>query len=120
MKRMIHRLVQKGFCKDSTTHRPIAKASFSVLTFKQIIDTFNSMIRGISNYYIPVISKCRDIIRTIYILEYSAYMTIAKKINSKISKVREKFGKPLTMQIYQTETGSKIKDARRTVKTLQI
>ncbi len=44
MDRMINRLVSKGFCKDSTTHRPIAKSSFTVLTFKQIIDTYNYII----------------------------------------------------------------------------
>jgi hypothetical protein len=47
-------------------------------------------------------------------------MTIAKKINSKISKVREKFGKPLIMQIYQVETGKNIQEPRRTVKNIQL
>jgi RNA-directed DNA polymerase len=103
MNRMIDRLVAKGFCKDSTGHRPIAKPSYSVLAMKDIITTYNSIIRGFANYYLPKISRVKDLIRVIYILEYSAYMTIAKKQNSKITKIREKYGKPLTISITQTE-----------------
>jgi hypothetical protein len=35
-------------------------------------------------------------------------MTIAKKLSTKISKIRQKYGKPLTINITQTQTGNKI------------
>ena len=119
MDRMIDKLVSKGFCKDSTSHRPIAKGSLSVLTYEQIIDTYNYIMRGMGNYFLPMLSRVKDFIRVVYILEYSAYMTIAKKRSSKISKIREKFGKPLKMEITQKETGSLIQP-RSTTKIIQL
>ena len=114
MNRMINRLVQKGFCKDSRTHRPIAKSSFTVLTFKQIIDTY--MIRGISNYYIPFISKCKDIIGTIYILEYSAYMTIAKKPIQKSLRLEQSLVNPLLCKYTKQKLEVKLKTLDKQLK----
>lgn len=115
MDRIINRLTIKGFCRDKSGNRPIAKPSYSVLTIQNIITTYNYIIRGVANYYLPMLSRVKDLIRVIYILEYSAYMTIAKKYGSKISKIREKYGKPLKVTVTQTET-VKDKPSRTTVK----
>jgi group II intron reverse transcriptase/maturase len=107
MDRMLNRLLTKSFCRVND-YRPIAKSSLSVLSLKQIISTYNSIIRGTANYFMPLLSIKKDIIRTIYILEYSAYMTIAKKFGTKISKIREKYGKPLTITVTEVQSGKNL------------
>jgi len=119
MDRMLNKLIVNGFCKDKSGHRPIAKSSYTVLTIQNIIETYNYMIRGASNYYFPMLSRVKDMIRIIYIYEYSAYMTIAKKLSTKISKIRERFGKPLTYTISQLETVIG-KSSRLTTKTFTL
>ncbi len=108
MKRVLNHLTTKGFCQLQNVHRPIAKPSLSVLTIQEMITNYNYMIRGISNYYLPKISRAKDLIRTIYILEYSCYMTLAKKYSTKITKIRQKYGKPLIVEISELQTGKNI------------
>lgn len=103
MDRMINRLITKGFCTKKSGNRPTSKPSYTVLNIEQIINTYNYILLGVANYFFPPISTVKDIIRVIYILEYSAYMTIAQKYNTKISKIREKYGKPLIVTITQIE-----------------
>jgi retron-type reverse transcriptase len=120
MDRVLNKLVQKGFCREKSDHRPIAKSSMSVLTLQNIIETYNYIIRGMANYYLPMISRKADIIRVIYILEYSAYMTIAKKLSTKISRIRKRFGKPLQITIKETQMGIKLPKPITTSKTITL
>lgn len=119
MDRMLDRLQIKSFCRLGD-FRPIAKASYTVLTIQQIIETYNYIIRRIGNYFYPMISRVKDLIRIIYILEYSAYMTIAKKLSTKLSKIREKYGKPLRITITQIQRGSNLPSPIESSKTLEL
>jgi hypothetical protein len=100
MFRILNRLDLNEFYLKLKNYRPIAKAPFSVLKSEEIMNRYNYILRGCANYLLPVVDNKKDYIRVHYILEYSSYDTIAKKLNSKISKIRERFGKPL---IYTVE-----------------
>nr|ALO21549.1 putative HNH endonuclease [Haematococcus lacustris] len=56
-----------------------------------IIERFNSVMRGLCNYYIGFIKNKSDIYRYLYILRYSCYKTIARKYNISIRKVMKRF-----------------------------
>lgn len=96
--RVLPRLFQRGFCREQD-FRPIAKSPFTVLALEEIVSRFNSIIRGTVNYFGPVTDRVAILQRIHYILEYSCYMTIAKKLSSNTAKTMKRFGRPLTIQI---------------------
>ena len=98
MDRVISRLELNGFCDKS--EKPIAKNSYSVLPTPEIITKYNYMISGSANYFIPLIENYRPFTYIQYILEYSCYGTISKKLNSSIYKIFKKHGKPPVFKIY--------------------
>jgi hypothetical protein len=100
MERVLNRMILKGFCNK--TFRPIGKIPYSVLPIKEIIEKYNSIIRGTANYFIPMIDSFRPFTQIHYILAYSCYGTIAKKLNSSIFKIFKKFGKPPVFKVTST------------------
>lgn len=96
--RILPRLLLKGYCLPGS-YRPDALKPMSVHPVEDIIENFNSIIRGVINYYGPVTDRVAILQRIHYILEYSCYMTIAKKLSSNTSKIMKKFGRPLTVKV---------------------
>lgn len=90
--RVLNRLLLKGFCNKN--FKPIGKRPYSVLSLKEIFDKYNSVIRGIANYYLPQIDYVHSFSQIYYILSYSCYGTLATKFNSSIYKIFTKHGKP--------------------------
>lgn len=97
--RLLDRLYLKGF--SNKNDKPIAKKPWSVLTEEQIVTKYNDIIRGIGNYYFPVLDRRSKLQRIIYILYFSALGTLAKKLSTKITKLREKFGNPIIIKYTQ-------------------
>lgn len=120
--KVLERLQIGGFCKKEKGYRPIAKSSFTVLNLQDIVVRYNSMIRGSANYFFPVTDIKKDIVRIFNILQYSCYGTIAKKLSSKISKIRERFGKPFkfTLEEVSTYNHKKEKVVLRASKSYQL
>jgi hypothetical protein len=108
MEKVLNRLTDLKLCDKN--HKPIAKNPFSILSIAQIIDKYNSMIRGSANFYIPAIDTFRSFTQIQYILEYSCYSTIAKKFKSSIFKLFNKYGKP---PVFTVETTIKYKDKNK-------
>lgn len=101
--RMLNRLASFGFCILQKNYRPKAKDPYAVLKIEEIINRFNYMIRGVANYYLPVIDLRNVFNRIHYIYYYSCMGTIAKKTNSSIFKVIKKYGNPLIYKIESPE-----------------
>ncbi|HDR3902026.1 TPA: hypothetical protein QCO88_004654 [Bacillus cereus] len=67
----------------------------------QIINRFNSINRGIQNYY-RFVDNFAKIGRIQYILKFSLAKTLAKKYRISVSKVFKKFSKDITFRIKST------------------
>ena len=69
--------------------------SKSVLVFNddlEILDRYNSMIRGFVNYY-SLANNCYELQSFKYILEYSMYKTFAHKYRSRVPVILRKYKK---------------------------
>lgn len=109
--RMINRYHMKGLC--SLNGFPKEIPWLSTLDAHAIIERFNSCLRGIANYYLPIIRNRGKIARWIYILRYSCLKTIAQKYRLSITKVFKRFGVNLHSKADQTisiRIEQKIKD----------
>lgn len=84
-------LNSKKFCNND--YKPIGLRPLSVLPLKDIIDKFNAIIRGLAEYYIPMINDTSSFSQLYYILQYSCYGTIATKYKTSIYKLFIKYGK---------------------------
>lgn len=94
--RLISRLAWKGYHKDLT---PRERPELTVLTDYEIISQYNAVIRGLVNYYSPVISYRSTLNHYIYILEYSCYKTLCQKHRTTIRKLLKKYDFPLKVKI---------------------
>ena len=88
--RMVLRLSSKGFCDHKGF--PIAKKLWTSQEDNQIIENFNSTIRGIFGYYSGA-NKRRYLQRIWYILKFSCVYTLAAKHRCSLSKVFSKHGR---------------------------
>ena len=79
----------KGYCNKRGF--PIAVTWLSYLEPFTIIERFNSVIRGICNYYVGFINNKSSIQRWIYILKFSCYKTLACKYHTSVSKIIKRF-----------------------------
>ena len=73
--------------------------SKSVLVFNddlEILDRYNSMIRGFVNYY-SLANNCYELQSFKYILEYSMYKTFAHKYRSRVPVILRKYKKEWTV-----------------------
>lgn len=100
IQRLIDRLIIKKFIhKKNNKYLPIAKTPWIVLRPEEIITKFNSIIRGLLVYYIPVIDRTHQINSILYFLKFSCLCTLARKYDKSIIKLRELYGDPLTITI---------------------
>ncbi len=100
IERVLNSLKLKGF--SNLKNKPIAKNPWTVLKPEEIINRYNYILRGIGNYYFPMLDRLTTIDRVFYILKFSAISTFAKKYKSKITKIlkkKKKYGDPLTVTI---------------------
>lgn len=88
--RLINRQYMKGFCNKNGF--PISIPWISCFEAQTIIERYNTIIRGLSEYYLPVIRNPSKIHRWIYILRFSCLKTLAQKYKLSISKIFKKYG----------------------------
>lgn len=89
-KRLINRFHLKGFCDKEGF--PISLTWLSGLEANVIIERFNATMRGLAEYYLPIIRNKSKIHRWIYILRFACLKTLAQKYKCTISKLFKKFG----------------------------
>lgn len=89
-KRLIDRFHMKGYC-DAKGY-PITMPWLTQLEPHVIIDRFNSVIRGLGEFYLPQIRNKSNLHRWIYILRFSCLKTLAQKFKCSISKIFKRFG----------------------------
>lgn len=88
--RIIDRLYMKGYCDRNGFPREIG--FLSNMEDFSIIDRFNSVLRGIAQYYAEwVKNPKRNLGRAIYIIRYSCIKTIAQKHKMSVRKVFKKY-----------------------------
>jgi len=88
--RLINRMYMRGYCTRKGMPKSIPW--LSVLDANVIIERFNSILMGLSQYYLEWISEPSKINRWIYILRYSCLKTLAQKYNTSIMKIFRRFG----------------------------
>lgn len=105
---LLIKLKDKGFVKRSSKGEffPIGKSNCVPLTHPQILNYFNSRIRGILNYYSCVHNR-NELWSIVRFLNYSCALTLARKYKLKtLAKTFKKFGRDLE---FVNELGKKYK-----------
>ena len=85
------KLTYKKF-KHEKLYRGIKKPEWTVLTDYEIVQKYNKIIKELTNYYKPMLTKKSKIAKFIYILNYSCYHTLATKHRLTIRKTIKKYG----------------------------
>lgn len=88
--RLINRLYIKGFCDKNGFPREVPW--ISCLEAHTIVQRYNSVIRGLAEYYLPVVRNPSTIHRWIYILRFSCLKTLAQKYRTSIKGIYKRFG----------------------------
>lgn len=84
MNKIIQRLNEKNFCTSEGIG--LKKKGWIMYDDKVIIARYNSMIRGLRNYYAPADNLGSSMNRIRYILKYSCAHTLAAKHRTRISE----------------------------------
>lgn len=88
--RLLIRMNMKGYCNKKGFPTEIRK--LATLDVFSIIERYNSVLRGITNFYYNFIRNPKSRLnRWIYILRYSCLKTIAQKHKSTINKIFKKY-----------------------------
>lgn len=96
--KLLVKLKDKGFVRRNHMSEffPIAKTNCTNLTHAQILNYFNSRIRGILNYYCCVHNR-NELWSIVRFLNYSCALTLARKFKLKtLAKTFKKFGRDLS------------------------
>jgi hypothetical protein len=89
--RLINRLHMKGYCSKSGFPKEVRW--LTDIEPYAIIERFNSVLRGFSNYYTEFIkSPNKQMSRWIYIIRYSCLKTLAQKYKTTIRGIFNRFG----------------------------
>jgi len=105
---LLTKLKDKGFIKRNHKGEffPIGKSNCINLTHPQILNYFNSCIRGILNYYSCVHNR-NELWSVVRFLNYSCALTLARKFKLKtLAKTFKKFGRDLN---FENKKGKKYK-----------
>jgi len=98
---MFRRLKAKGFCYFSRSlniHKGQALGAIQNLDIVDIIRYYNSVFRGIWNYF-SFVDNCASLVKVWWVLCESLAYTLARKLRIRgIKKVFKKFGNPITEQ----------------------
>jgi group II intron reverse transcriptase/maturase len=84
MDKIISRLAEKNFCTIQGIG--LKKKGWILYDDKEIIERYNSILRGLRNYYAPADNLGTSMNRINYILKYSCAHTLAAKHRTRISK----------------------------------
>ena len=87
-----YKLIKKGFAYETGRPRYVGKYLF--LTDYEIVKNYNSVLKKILAYYNMANNKSQ-LGELLYILEYSLAHTLAAKHRSTLSKIFNKYGKPI-------------------------
>jgi group II intron reverse transcriptase/maturase len=105
---LLDKLKGRGFVTRSSKGEffPIGKSNCIPLAHPQILNYFNSKIRGILNYYSCVHNR-NELSSIVRFLNYSCALTLARKYKLKsLTKAFKKFGRDLA---FENENGKKYK-----------
>ena len=75
---------------ENGTIEPVKRAQLVCLTPLAIVETYNSELRGICNYY-GIASNFKDLHYFSYLMEYSCLKTLGGKHKMTISKIKQKY-----------------------------
>lgn len=98
--RLINRLHMKGYCTKNGFPKELPW--LSTLEAHIIIERFNAIIRGLAQYYLPIIRNKSKLHRWIYILRYSCLKTLAQKYRISIKQIFQRFGHNMYSRSTQT------------------
>lgn len=98
--RLLQRMEWRGYIKKT---KPREQPAWSTLSDFEIVNKYNSVIRGLVNYYAPIISYRSTLNYFVYILEYSCYKTFAQKYRTTIKKLLKKYKGTLIVENKETE-----------------
>lgn len=95
--RLISRLHMKGYCNKNGFPKEIG--FLTNLEDFSIIERYNSVIRGLTNYYAEFIKNPKkNLSRWIYIIRYSCIKTLAQKHKSSIRQIFKKYKVPKNLK----------------------
>jgi retron-type reverse transcriptase len=106
--RLLNRLFMKGYCTRKGFPRELSW--LSTLESFTIIERYNSVLRGLANFYAGFITNSSDLDRWLYIIRYSCLKTLAQKYKTTINGIFKRFKAPgmKTVQVEVThDFGSK-------------
>ena len=89
--------------------KPKSKSAFVVNDDLEILDHYNSIIRGFVNYY-SLANNSYEMHSFKYIMEYSMYKTFAHKYRSKVTKILRKYKKNGIFTVQFTVKSGKVKE----------
>lgn len=109
-----HKLLSEDMIEIKTHNgieqwKPKSKSELVVNDNLEILDRYNSMIRGFVNYY-SLASNRRELHSFKYIMEYSMYKTFAHKYRSKVPKILTKYKKNGIFTVQFTVKSGKVKE----------
>jgi retron-type reverse transcriptase len=107
--RIITRLNLKSHC--DLDGFPRESPQLSTQNPDVIISQCNTIMEGLINYYFPVITSPSQLQRIGYILQYSAYKTLAQKFKVSVRKIMTQCGGPKNPQ-YPLEINGEIQKLR--------
>jgi hypothetical protein len=90
----------KGFCRKDGF--PKEKPWLACIEDQVIIDRYNACMRGLAEFYMPVIRNKAHVQRWIYILRMSCLKTFAQKYRTTIGGIYKKFGIKRNLKAEQT------------------
>lgn len=99
IKRLLDSLEKKGF-KWAGGDMAKAKTAWIYMNPEDIIQRYNWIIDGLLNYYKPVENR-NQLSRIVWILQFSAAYTLARKNNIDPKKVWKKYGNPITIKFHR-------------------
>ena len=102
---------QKGIIRQNDLGKilPVARKELTGLTPLEIIQTYNSELRGICNYY-SIAGNFVKLSQLAYFMEQSCLKTLATKFKTKIGQIKDKYraGQNKWAIPYETKTGKKL------------
>jgi len=98
--RLISRYNMKGLCDK--VGFPISVPWLSCVEAHAIVERFNAVMRGIAEFYLPMIRNRAKIHRWIYICRFACLKTLAQKYRCSIGKIFKRFGYNLHSRGSQT------------------
>jgi hypothetical protein len=99
------KLIKNGFANEQG--KPKYKGKFIHLSDYDIVQRYNSILRGFMNFY-NIAEDRSSLNELIYILEYSLVHTLAAKHRMSLSKVFTKYGNPISVTVKAEDKQKKV------------